>query len=655
VHEVRPLHDRGRPEESELTITGAPYLTIPAGNVSVSGWLQSQARRALDGYIGAMPALSVEVGGDVFATGRLGPDSPAAGTNIAGVGWWNGESEGNWLLAWVTHALLLQDATAIAAVRAYLGRIVDCQGDDGYIGMFTGAARAQQPFIGGDLWTQSRVLQALQVWVEHTGDEAISAAISAALDHCANRFRQAQEQGEAFAPHTGDSCGRGHDLMIVEVAAEQFGRTSDPALLEFASAVYDGFSQADLSWPDADGQLGQLLSDSPVIGHGAHTAEYLRIPLLLADLNSDGRLRAAFDNGYQKVTRALGVAGGLKSDETISAPGGHPVPLPESGYEFCAITELAISFLEAARITGDFEYLDRVETLFLNIAQAGIALDGRSVAYFVAENQPSGTHLMGARWDYSPTHDDAAVCCVPNAGRILPIVAKRMVMQSAAGISVQLYGPMQTSLATADGPITVRQETQFPFDEQVIIHLGADGLVFEVELRIPRWCASPAVRVVGASGLRQERLGDRVRLTATWGPRSEIHLRLPQELRTLPTVDGRTALAVGPLLYSVPIDHVTSAHREYGVDGYADLDLVPSSPGSMHPPVLLADRLAQARVTLAQPSGPDPWVGPGFELTVPGINPNPRHGALEGGGESTIRLVPLGSTSLRWTALTTAT
>ena len=197
--------------------------------------------------------------------------------------------------------------------------------------MFTEAARAQQPYVGGDLWTQSRVLQALQVWVGYTQDDATSTAISAALDYSANRFRLAQEQGEAFAPYTGDSCGRGHDLMIVEVAAEQFRRTSDPALLTLASAVYDGFSQADLSWPDADDQLGQLLSDSPVIGHGAHTAEYLRVPLLLADLNADSRLRTAFDNGYQKITRALGVAGGLKSDETISAPGGHPVPLPESG------------------------------------------------------------------------------------------------------------------------------------------------------------------------------------------------------------------------------------------------------------------------------------------------------------------------------------
>ena len=184
--------------------------------------------------------------------------------------------------------------------------------------------------------------------------------------------------------------------------------------------------------------------------------------------------------------------------------------------------------------------------------------------------------------------------------------------------------------------------------------MGADGLAFEVELRIPGWCAGPVVRVVGASGLRQEWLKDRVRLTATWGACSEIHLSLPQELRTLPTIDGRTALAVGPLLYCVPIDHLASAHREYGVDGYADYDLVPRSPGSMHPPVLLADRLAEAQLTLTQPSGPDPWADPGFQLTVPGINPNPRHGALDGGGESTIRLVPLGSTSLRWTALTTA-
>jgi uncharacterized protein len=601
-----------------------------------------------------MPALSVEVGGDVFATGRLGPDSSAAGTNIAGITWWNGESEGNWLLAWVTHALLLQDESAIAAVRTYLDRIVDFQDDDGYIGMFTQAARASAPYIGGDLWTQSRVLQALQVWVEHTQDEAADAALSRALHCAAARYQSAVSAGEAFAPNTGDSCGRGHDLMIVEVLTKQFSRAADPALLTFASAVYQGFSNADIHWPDADGQLSRLLSDSPVIGHGAHTAEHLRIPLLLAELNGDLRLQAAFHNGYRKVTNALGVAGGLKSDETISAPGGQPVPLPEAGYEYCAITELAISFLEAARITGSFEYLDRVETLFLNIAQAGAAKDGRSVAYYVAENQSAATHHMGARWDYSPTHDDVAVCCAPNAGRILPVVATRMVMQSAAGLSVQLYGPMQASLARDDGQVTVRQETDFPFDEQVIIHLGAEGQTFEVELRIPAWCSKLDVQVAGATDLVEEWLEDRVRLTATWSAHSEIHLQLPQEVRTVQTVDGRTALAVGPLLYSVPIEFVRSPHRQYATGGYADFDLAPSSPGSMYPPVLLESMLPEAQKRLVTTASRDPWVDPGFQLTVPGLDPNPRHDAFDGGGVRRIVLVPLGSTSLRWTALTTA-
>jgi len=516
--------------------------------------------------------------------------------------------------------------------------------------MFTEAARASGNYIEGDLWTQSRVLAALQVWAEYTRDDEIDSAVTRALDYCAVRFAKAVESGESVGSRASDGCARGHDLMIVEVLTEQVRRTSEARFLTFASNVYEEFSRADLEWQWADGQLEKLRSTSAVIGHGAHTAEHLRVPLLLAELNGNSTLAVAFQNGYSKIVRALGVGGALKCDETISSPGGTPFPLAEAGYEFCAITELIISLLEGARITGSFEYLDRVERIFLNANQAALAHDGRSTAYLVADNQAAATHHMGTRWDYSPTHDDVAVCCVPNAGRILPVVAKRMVMQSSSGVSVHLYGPMETSIECAGATVLLRQETGFPFDENVSIHLEADDLFFEVELRIPQWCVGFALETTGARDVTTQWRSDRVRITATWGPHSEIRLKLPQTLRTLRCVDGRIALAVGPLVYSVPIDHKTIRCREYSFEGYADLDIEPDSAALMYPPVLVEHLLGQAQTVLVPGSETHPWTDPTFHVIATCLNPNP-HAGFDQGDLIDVRFVPLGATALRWTAL----
>lgn len=205
--------------------------------------------------------------------------------------------------------------------------------------MFTECARASGSYLEGDLWTQSRVLGALQAWAEYTGDDACDDAVTRALDHSAARFARAVRSGESLGSRSDDGCARGHDLMIVEVVAEHLRRTSEARFVSFASSVYDEFSRGDLGWQWADCQLETLRSASPVIGHGAHTAEQLRVPLLLAEMTGDVALVAAFENGYQKVVAGLGVGGALKCDETISFPGGSPFPLAEAGCEFCAITD----------------------------------------------------------------------------------------------------------------------------------------------------------------------------------------------------------------------------------------------------------------------------------------------------------------------------
>lgn len=635
-----------------MTTSYAAGSPLPAGSTVPEGWLAAQARQNLDGFLGALPEICPEVGGQVFAAGRLGPDGNAGGGNVGNVQWWNGESEGNWLLGYAGHVRLVGREAERAAVAERIEAAVARQDDDGYLGMFTAAARAANPWLPGDCWTSGRLLLAVEEWARAFDDHELMTAVDRAVAWHGDRFTAAGER--AFATVEPETAVRGHDLQLVDLLLDVARRSGSAAPVELADALYRRFSAAPLSWVEDDGQLDVLLSATPLHGHGPHVAENLRIPLRLYEFTGDRRLLDAARNGWDKLigtagSGAVGVTGALRSDETVGAPGQRPWPVPEAGYEYCAITELAITATEFARILDLPEAADLAESLWLNAAQAARAGDGGGVGYFFAENQPAATKAMGARWDVSPTHDDAAVCCVPNAGRILPVLVDRSVITIEGGLRVQFYGPMITTVRLGDHRVELRQRTGYPFSDTIVLELAGAPADFVLELRVPGWCAEPGLELDGALSASSAD-GRVLRVSGRWPDRATLTLTLPRTVREVRSIDGRTALAAGPLIFAVPIEHRAEVTRTYARGGLADRDLVPADPRSLHPPYLLRQGIEAATMITTEP-GPDPWADPGLAIEVEAVDPNPRAEALGGAGSRRVRLVPIGCTMLRYTCL----
>ncbi len=668
-----------------MTMSQVAGWPLPAGSTVPEGWIAGQARQNLDGFLGALPEISPEVGGQVFAASRLGPGStaasgnvaPAAGANIGNVQWWNGESEGNWLIGYAGHVRLVGTEAERTAVAERIGAAVEHQDDDGYLGMFTAAARAANPWLPGDCWTSGRLLLAVEDWARSNDDHDLLAAVDRAVAWHGARFVAAGEL--AFATVEPETAVRGHDLQLVELLLDVARRTDSAAPTELAAALYRRFSDAPLNWVEDDGQLDVLLSSTPLHGHGPHVAENLRIPLRLYEFTGDQRLLDAARNGWSKLIGfdggggAIGVTGALRSDETVGAPGQQPWPVPEAGYEYCAITELAITATEFARILDLPAAADLAESLWLNAAQAARA-GGGGVGYFFAENQTAATKIMGARWDVSPTHDDAAVCCVPNAGRILPVMVDRSVIGIDGGLRVQFYGPMITTVRLGDHDVRLRQQTDFPFSGTILLEVSGAPEDFVLELRVPGWCDAPVLKIESAAGMGPRpstgsgtdgagsgrvRVGSAntgggsgrvLRVSGPWTERVRLTLALPQTVRQVRSVDGRITLAAGPLIFAAPIEHREVVTRSYPDSDLADRDLVPADPRLLHPPYLLRKGIKAATLITAAP-GPDPWTEPGLAIEVEALDPNPRSEALGGAGTRQVRLVPIGCTMLRYTCL----
>lgn len=632
-------------------MTRARYRRLAAGSVVPSGWIAVQARQNLDGFVGALPAISAEVGGDVFGAGRIGPDSAAEAANVANVGWWNGESEGNWLHGFAGHVRMIGTESQRREVDRRLKMALDHCDADGYLGMFTSAARAGAGWLPGDLWTRSRLLLTL---ADHAASRQLQ-AVWTAVDRCLEQARTRYPMSGAFVPSDPDTLVAGHDLQFIEPLVDAVTRS--PAsrqtgeLAGFAVQMYEDFAIAPLNWVERDAQPDMLGSDEPFHGHGAHVVENLRIPLRLWEIDPDpehaDRLLTQYRSGWRKLGSCLGVTGACRSDETVGHPGEPAWPLPESGFEYCATTELAFTALEHTRILGDPDGSDLAESLWLNAAQAA-RVDAGGIGYFFAENQTAATSAQGKRWDVSPTHDDAAVCCAPNAGRILPLMVDGSVLGRDHGLSVQQYLPTVTTTRVDGSVVTLAISTDYPFGDDIGIELvGATG-DFVLELRIPRWCTDP--QVVAFPGARVSEAGQLIMISGRWPEVAQLTVRLPRVIRELRSADGRTAVSYGPLTLSRPIEPIATTSRRYPGGRFADRDVVPADPQQLFPPYLLAPIAGQARVELSDP-GPDPWAEPGLVVWVSGLDPNPRHASLGGAVREKIPLVPIGATTLRWTCL----
>lgn len=623
---------------------------LPAGSITPHGWVAVQARQNLDGFLGELPAISVEVGSEVFGRGRLGAGSVAE--NVAAVPWWNGESEGNWLWAWAAHVRMVGTAAERAAVDQRMRDVTAAARPDGYVGMFDAELRSRG-YLPGDCWTQSRVLGALGEWAGYRRDPVLQEAWDRGLTELADRLPR--QIGEIFAEPEHESLVRGHDLQIVDVLA-QAAAAGHAAAACLADDVYRHFDAAALSWVEDDAQLDRLRSDDDFRGHGPHVVENLRIPLRVAetiagiDPERASALTEAFVTGWSKLGRALGVTGAIRSDESVGVPGEPVRPVPEAGQEYCAITELAITALHAARAADAAGALDLVERLWLNAAQAARAKDAGGTAYFTAENQIAATAAMGARWDISPTHDDAAVCCVPNAGRILPVVIDASIVADDDGAQVWLYGPVEAALDWGGARVRIRQETAYPFEDVVRLRVTGAPAGFTLRLRRPGWLPNLPVEAFAGATISEE--GESVVVSGDWPDVAEIVLDLAAPVRAEISVDGRTALARGGLVFARDIPAELMAVRTYPGSDLADRDAIPRDPARTLPPYLLPTSVAEASVarrTLPE----DPWADPPLTLTTIGIDPNPRAESIGGSGRTPLRLVPIGATTLRHTCLST--
>ncbi|MEZ0608182.1 beta-L-arabinofuranosidase domain-containing protein [Fibrella sp. WM1] len=557
------------------------YQLLPLGDVKPQGWLKTQMQQDLQGFVGNLDRLVPDliVKDDIYGKNRLTKAIKSKDVGALGLGddkvqilWWNSETQSNWRDGFVRQAFLSGDLKAQQRAKAYIAGILATQDADGYLGVYAPDLRYKLTGENGELWAKATLYRVLLGYYELTKDPKTWQAVLKAVDNVMVNYPINQSSPfKAEKPFAGLS----HGLVFTDVLDRLYQLTNDRKYLDYALFLYTDYSKNAVS--ETDIQLPNILNDSyQMHGHGVHSYEHLR-PLTVAYWASgDAQLKQALDRYQQRIIRLTTPTGGPIGDEWITQ---QTADATQTGYEYCSLHELLHSYAMLLQKTGNVAYTDQIEQLFFNAAQGARHPQKSSIAYLKTDNsyEMTGTKNGGGdpkqtRYKYSPAHQDAAVCCVPNAGRIASYYVQTMWMKEDDKLVANLLGPCQLTTKLGGNAVQILENTDYPYQTSFVFTIKAQK-PFTLKIRKPNW--------VETATCSHAYMSENGYLTmAVKAGETVVRLAYKTAVQARTFAASETYFSYGPLVYAHPIEATEAVVKTFPVAGFADHTYKPTKPAT---------------------------------------------------------------------------
>lgn len=558
------------------------YTQLPFGAIRPMGWLKELIQKDMDGMIGNLDKLVPELMNDpVYGSERLGRDSKVKDLGNSKEGdaegdeqykWWNSETQSNWRDGYVRAALLLNDPKHLSKVKHYIDQIVSTQDADGYLGIYTPDTRYNFDKENGELWAKTTLYRVLLGYYEATGDERVFNALVKAVANVMQNW--VINESHPFLTGTNFNGGATHGLTFTDVLDRMYQITGDRKYRDYALFLYLDFSANYAS--EQDVQLKNVLDDSYRLNcHGVHTYEHIRPLIVAAYTSASDTLSNALDKLMDKIEKVVTKTGGAIGDEWIYGRVAHA---DSTGYEYCSLQELLDSYALLLQKSGDAAFAGKIENLYYNAALGARDPKGRGIAYLKTDNS---YEMLGCRngevehdrvqtrYKYSPVHQDVAVCCVPNAGRISPyFISKSWLIDSGGSLCFNLLQPNVVKTVIDGNAIKIEAQTNYPNDGEINLNIETQKAI-TIKIRRPDWCKEVT------SNFEYEQQGDFLVFAVT--DRScTIKLNFLTEIRVEQDFQGKHYFAYGAQYYALPIKAEEIPGRSYA-KGFNDYTYKPLS------------------------------------------------------------------------------
>jgi DUF1680 family protein len=548
--------------EAKAPLRQSPYIELPLGAIKPQGWLRQMLIKQKEGATGNLDKLYPLVMGN--RNGWLGGD---------GDQWERGPY---WIDGLLPLAYILQDKELIAKVKPWVEWSIKSQTPDGYFG--PSKDYGQEPGIqrdnSRDWWPKMVMLKVLKQYYQATEDKRVITLLTKYF-----KYQLAELPKNHLDHWTFWAKWRAGDNLLVVYWL--YNITGDKFLLDLAELLH----QQTIDYTGAF-LKGDMLTRIGNV-HGVNLAEGMKEPLIYYQQHPEEKYVEAMKKGFADLTKYHGMAHGLYgADESLHGNN------PTQGSELCTAVEMMFTLENSLSITGDVDYADRLEKIAFNALPAQASEDYLSRQYFQQANQVS---LTRAAHNFNVNHAGTDVvygllsgypCCTSNMHQGWPKFTQNLWYATPdKGVAALVYSASEVKVKVANNvPITLKEETNYPFDENIRFTLTMDrktkSASFPFHLRIPAWCKNAVIKVNGKS--LQEAAGNQVvKISREWKTGDVLELQLPMHIFKNTWYENSVSVERGPLVYGLKMGEETKLvknDRDPIAYGSEYLEVRPTTP-----------------------------------------------------------------------------
>ena len=309
-----------------------------------------------------------------------------------------------------------------------------------------------------------------------------------------------------------------------------------------------------------------VLEQKEAVGHAVR-ATYMYAGMAdVAALTGDQGYIHAIDTIWDNiVSKKMYITGGIGSTNDGEAFGAnYELPNATAYNETCAAIGMVYVNHRLFLLHGDSKYYDVLERTLYNGLISGVSLEGDAFFY------PNPLEVKKER-KYQRQAWFGCACCPSNISRFIPSLPGYVYAVKDNDVYVNLFMGNTSTLQVNGKPVTLKQETAYPYSGEVKLVIEEANQPFTMKVRIPGWArneAMPSNLYAFADGLQSQYSvkinGEVIKtelqqgycsISRDWKTGDVVELSLDLQPRLVKANNqveadrGRVAVQCGPIVY----------------------------------------------------------------------------------------------------------
>ena len=225
-----------------------------------------------------------------------------------------------------------------------------------------------------------------------------------------------------------------------------------------------------------------VVDQREAVGHAVRAGYMYSGMADVAALTGDQAYINAIDSIWENITsRKYYVTGGVGARHSGEAYGAnYELPNASAYCETCAQISHVYLNHRLFLLHGDAKYYDCVERTLYNALISGVSLQGNSFFYPNPLATSTGMNYERKAWF-------GCACCPSNICRFIPSLPGYVYAVKDNNVFVNLFLGNTGSLKVGGKNITLKQETQYPYDGDIAVTVAKGAGEFAMNIRIPGW------------------------------------------------------------------------------------------------------------------------------------------------------------------------